>query len=177
MNISPTPPSSPEIFSLPADYDPHYYTTIAHRYLKNWEKACDITQEAVARCLGREATNSIGYLKLTIKNLCLNELARYEHRVVFLEPTEEKEDDDRVPLKLTDNATPEMLYANAEMDKAIKVFARGLPPAQRQAFSDYIFSDLTLKECAEKRKYHYETYRRSYGTALTKWKERRKELI
>lgn len=177
MITSPTPSSSPENFALPLDYDHHYYVTIAHRYLKNWEKANDIVQEAIARCLSKKATNPVGYLKLTIKNLCLNEMRRYEHRVAFLSCAEEQDDDDIVPIKLTDNTTPEMLYADAEMDAAIHSFVKGLPQAQKQAFSDYIFSDLSLRECALNRGCHYETYRRNYGTALVKWKARRKELI
>lgn len=175
MNTTHTPSSSPEKFSLPENYDMHYYTTIANRYLHDWERAQDLVQEAVCRALPRFVTNSDGYLKLTIKNLCINELNRHVNRRTTLATFVEDDDEEEGPLPkaLIDTNNPENDYIKLETEAQIRSFAKSLPKAQKEAFMAYIFGgEVTLADLARKSGANNNTYRRSCRVAINKYKEK-----
>lgn len=157
--------------------NPHklkYYFACARRYLKSSDKIEDIVHEAIVKCYGKKIDNFDHYFKSTIKNLCLNEIARVEHRYSYTSiPLDEGDEEcsSMVPEALRTKNTPESIVSKRQQKILIKNFMKSLPKGQRVAFNAYILKDMTLVEGAKYYKSNYNTFKVSCHIAIKKWKE------
>ncbi|MFM2033207.1 MAG: hypothetical protein RLZZ297_1972 [Chloroflexota bacterium] len=160
----------------------HYVYSVAMSVLHNPDDAADLTQEAFVR-LYRSLRQYNGESRFTtwlyrmVINLCRDELRRRKRQVQQLVPGAPGDEDDRDPVTLVPDDSPEAdpprVLEHKEVSTALHDVVAQLDPPYRTALTLFYFEDLKYQDIAEVMQIPLNTVK----SHIRRGKERLAELI